>query len=163
MVECFHGCSLQRQQLLSVGYNDWFLLSQDVEFYSLHGVKANNVQYLKSVTNHNSIASGAGMGKCTTEIKFRAGCGKNVNYSRSLPAKNVWTQEWEKSVNPTRRCWASAESCAAWAWAALGARRVLLRSINESWLLLQVLQSSVKTKTRCTKEEKSKQIWLEIN
>lgn len=56
---------------------------------SPQGVKANNVQYLSSVTNHNSIAPGAWLGKCTTEIKFRAGCGKNVNYSRSLPAKNV--------------------------------------------------------------------------
>lgn len=156
MVEYFHGCSLQRQQLLSVGYNDWFSLSHDVEFYSLQGVKANNVQYLKSVTNHNSIAPGAGMGNCTTEIKFRAGCGKNVNYSRSLPAKNVWTQEWEKSVNPTRRCWASAESCAAWA---LAGEFYSDQSMNHGSCCSHLWR----TKTRCTKEEKSKQIWLEIN
>ena len=40
---------------------------------SLQGVKANNVQYLTTVTNHNSIAPGAGMGKCTTEIKLGRG------------------------------------------------------------------------------------------
>ena len=105
----------------------WLILAEPRCLTFLHTAwKPNNVRYLKTVTNHNFIAPGNWMGKCTTEIKFRAGCGKNVNYFGRLPAKNIRTQEWEKYLNSARRCWASSESCAR-------PGRVLHRSVNESW------------------------------